>query len=518
MQQKTGLDFLKKKMKNKIFNISKLSKIIKKKKQTGSKIVLCHGVFDLVHYGHIAHFKNSKKFGDILVVTITADKFVNKGPNRPYFNQDLRKKFLSNFDFVDYVSEVNSPSAIEAIRQIKPDFYSKGKEYQDINKDITKKIKAEINEVKKNKGKIIYTDELTFSSSKILHDLELILSPEQLNEVKNIKRHDNFQSISEKFKKLKKLKILVIGEIILDKYTVCEPLGKSGKDPIMMFKKNDSNTIMGGSGAIANNLAQFCDNVKLISYLGKKSDYKKFVYKTLEKKIKKEFVYVDAPTILKEKFIDKTSGNKIVGFYNFDDSIMDNISKKKLKKILTLNIKRYDVVIVANYGHGLIDDEMANLISNKSKFLVVNSQINAANIFHHSLNMFKKSTCTIINEGELRHEMRDKHSNIELLMKKLCKIINSNYFVVTRGSEGSKLLDVKKNKIINSAAYTTKVVDKIGTGDTLMAVFAVLLKSTKNPSLSIFLSSIAASHNVQMMGNSVRLSPNIILKTLQHLI
>ena len=61
MQQKTGLGILEKKMKNKIFNISKLSKIIKKKKQSGSKIVLCHGVFDLVHYGHIAHFKNPKK-------------------------------------------------------------------------------------------------------------------------------------------------------------------------------------------------------------------------------------------------------------------------------------------------------------------------------------------------------------------------------------------------------------------------------------------------------------------------
>ena len=505
-------------MKNKIFNINKLSKILKKKKQSGSKIVLCHGVFDLVHYGHIAHFKSSKKYGDILVVTITTDKFINKGPNRPYFNQDLRKKFLSNIDFIDYVSEVNSPSAIEAIKQIKPDFYAKGKEYQDLNKDITKKIKAEINEVKKNKGKIIYTDDVTFSSSKILNDLDLLLSPEQLKEVRNIKKKNDHVSISEKFKKLKKLKILVIGEIILDKYTDCEPLGKSGKDPIMMFKKNDSKIIMGGSGAIANNLIQFCDDVKLVSYLGKKINYKEFVYKNLERKIKKEFLYIDSPTILKEKFIDKTSGNKIVGFYNFDDSILDHNSQKKLKKILTSNINKYDVVIVANYGHGLINDEIANLISNKSKFLVVNSQINAANIFHHSLNMFKKSTCTIINEGELRHEMRDKHSNIELLIKKLSKMINSKFFVVTRGSAGSKLFDVNKNEIINSAAYATKVVDKIGTGDTLMAVFAVLLKSTKNPELSLFLSSIAASHNVQKMGNDVRISPNIILKTLQHLI
>ena len=173
---------------------------------------------------------------------------------------------------------------------------------------------------------------------------------------------------------------------------------------------------------------------------------------------------------------------------------------------------------MADYGHGLINGEIANLISKKSKFLVVNSQINAANIFHHRLDMFKKTSCTIINEGELRHEMRDKYSEIDLLIKKLSKIINTKYIVVTRGSRGSKLYDVKKNQIINSAAYATKVVDKIGTGDTLMAIFAILLKSTNDPELSLFISSIAASHNVQSIGNSVKIGPNLILKTLQHLI
>ena len=175
-------------MKNKIHNINTLSKILKKKRENGNKIVLCHGVFDLVHFGHIAHFKRSKSFGDILVVTITADKFVNKGPNRPYFSQDLRKNFLSNIDLIDYVSEVNSPSAIEAIRKLKPNFYSKGKEYKNLNKDITSKIKNEISELKKQNGKIVYTDDVTFSSSKILNDLEVLLSPQQLKEVRNIKK------------------------------------------------------------------------------------------------------------------------------------------------------------------------------------------------------------------------------------------------------------------------------------------------------------------------------------------
>lgn len=505
-------------MKNKIYSLNTLAKILKKKRKNGNKIVLCHGVFDLVHFGHIAHFKRSKSFGDILVVTITTDKFINKGPNRPYFSQDMRKKFLSNIDLVDYVSEVNSPSAIEAIKQLKPNFYSKGKEYKNLNKDITNKIKSEISELKRHNGKIVYTDDVTFSSSKILNDLEVLLNSQQLKEVRNIKKNENYNTILQKFEKLKKLKVLVIGELILDKYTLCEPLGKSGKDPIMMFKKNESKIIMGGAGAIANNLSNFCKEVKLISYVGKNTNSQKFVRKNLEKKIRKEFLYIDGPTIQKEKFIDKNSGSKVVGFYNFDDSFMNNKNQNKLKNLLKLNLKKYDLVIVANYGHGLINDKIANLISNKAKFLIVNSQINAANIFHHSLHMFKKTTCTIINEGELRHGMRDKHTDIELLMRKFSKSINTSYIVITRGNVGSKLFDKKKNKFINSAAYANQIIDKIGTGDTLMAIFAIFLKSTKNPELSLFISSIAASHNLQTLGNTLKISPNLILKTLQHLI
>ncbi len=505
-------------MKNKIININKLSSILKKKRSLGSKIVHCHGVFDLVHYGHIAHFQSAKKFGDILVVTITTDKFIKKGPNRPYFNQETRKKFLASIDCVDFVSEINSLSAVEAIRSIKPDYYAKGKEYKRFKDDITKKIKQEIYEVKKNKGKIIYTDDVTFSSSKILNEFKLSLNKEQSSEVNNIKKIYNFEKILKKFKKFKKLKVLVIGELIIDKYNYCEPLGKSGKDPIMMFKKNESITILGGSGAVANNIAQYCNDIKLISYLGKRHTNKNFINKNLDKKIKKEFIYVDGPTIQKEKYVDRNSNNKIFGFYNFDDSFLGKKNQKKMINILKKNLPKYDLVVVANYGHGLIDNKIANLISSKSRFLVVNSQINAANIFHHNLNLFKKTSCTIINEGELRHEMRDKHSEIDYLMKNLSKSINTRFIVVTRGSDGSKLLDVKKNKIINSAAYANKVVDKIGSGDTLMTVFAILLKSTNDPKFSIFCASIGASYNVETLGNSAKIGPDIILKTIQHLI
>jgi len=74
-------------------------------RQKKKRVVLCHGVFDLVHPGHINHFKSAKKFGDILVVSITADHFINKGHNRPLFNSENRRKILSEMTVIDFVCE-----------------------------------------------------------------------------------------------------------------------------------------------------------------------------------------------------------------------------------------------------------------------------------------------------------------------------------------------------------------------------------------------------------------------------
>src|SRR3990167_11073056 len=89
----------------KIKNIDELAIIIQKlKNQKDKKIVLCHGVFDLVHPGHIRHFQAAKALGDVLVVTVTADEYVNKGPGRPVFIQGLRAESIAALGCVDYVA------------------------------------------------------------------------------------------------------------------------------------------------------------------------------------------------------------------------------------------------------------------------------------------------------------------------------------------------------------------------------------------------------------------------------
>ena len=90
-------------MKQKIISIENLQKIIVKEKNKGKKIVLCHGVFDLLHIGHIKHFKGAKNFGDILVVSLTPDIYVRKGPGKPAFSEKLRLEAVASLDVVNYV-------------------------------------------------------------------------------------------------------------------------------------------------------------------------------------------------------------------------------------------------------------------------------------------------------------------------------------------------------------------------------------------------------------------------------
>ena len=153
----------------KIVSIDSLGKIISKLKSKGKKIVLCHGVFDLLHVGHIKHFKEAKNLGDILIVTLTPDRFVNKGPNKPAFEEKLRLEAIAALDVVDYVSLNNSPTAEIPIQKLKPNYYCKGPDYKNHRNDVSSQIKNEISAVKKVGGKTIYTNDITFSSSALLN-------------------------------------------------------------------------------------------------------------------------------------------------------------------------------------------------------------------------------------------------------------------------------------------------------------------------------------------------------------
>ena len=144
-----------------------LSKNICKLKSEGKTIVHCHGCFDLMHPGHIKYFQAAKKMGDILIVTITPDEYVDKGADRPVFGQNLRAESISALECVDYVAINKWPTSEETLKLLRPHIYVKGQEFENME-DETGKIQKEYSVVKKIGAEVRFTHEIVFSSAHLL--------------------------------------------------------------------------------------------------------------------------------------------------------------------------------------------------------------------------------------------------------------------------------------------------------------------------------------------------------------
>ena len=153
----------------KITELEELEKTLRNLKSKGKKIVHCHGCFDLMHPGHIKYFQASKEMGDILVVTVTPDVYVDKGPGRPVFNESLRVDSIAALECVDYVAINKWPTAEKTLLLLRPDIYVKGQEFENLD-DKTGKLQKEYEVIKEIGAELRFTHEIVFSSSKLLKD------------------------------------------------------------------------------------------------------------------------------------------------------------------------------------------------------------------------------------------------------------------------------------------------------------------------------------------------------------
>ncbi len=505
-------------MNKKIKNSQELKKIVTDSKKSSKKSVLCHGTFDLVHLGHVKHFEDAKKLGDILIVSVTSDEFVFKGPNRPKFKIRQRMEMLSNIQLIDYVIESKSVSAIPIIKKIKPNIYCKGPDYKNHSNDISNNISKEVAAIKSVKGKIMYTKSDTFSSSELLNIYDESISNEQKVYLELVKKLTNDNKIKNYFEKISNKKVLIIGETIIDEYVFCDAIGKSGKEPVLVIQDKSKDKYLGGAGAVANNVSNFTNNVSYLSFLGKQKNQESFVMKSLSKNIKKKFFYKeDSPTINKKRYIDKVSNSKILGVYSMNDEALSSKNEKNLYNWINKHVSKFDAVIVTDYGHGMISQNIANLICKKSKYLAVNSQINASNSSYQNINKYKNFDLLVINEGELRHELRDRSSTKEYLAQIIKNKIVVKKALITSGSDGAMML-LDNNEIIYSPAFAKKIVDKIGAGDSMLSILALCDVCSIKNEISILLGSLAAAQSVESIGNSRPINKLQLTKALQYIL
>jgi rfaE bifunctional protein nucleotidyltransferase chain/domain len=500
-------------IKNKNLNHVILAKIKNSKK----KIVLCHGVFDLLHIGHIRYFEQAKGFGDILIVSLTSDNFVNKGPGRPFFKISDRIASISALQTVDFVTISNSATAVDVIKKIKPNIYFKGSDYINHKLDFTNAIKKEIAAVRKYGGEVKYGSTKMYSSSKVINQIS-DRSNYQKKIINKIKKKYSFEFIKNKILSCsKKIKILILGEMIVDHLIFCAALGKSGKESILNLENKYEKKILGGVGAIANHLSTFAIDIKVLTYLGEYNNNISFIKKNLKKNIKIDYFHKKkSPTIIKTKIVDVSNNAKILGIYDFNDSEINEKQKSFFYNMIKKNIEKYDSVIVSDYGHGLISPTIAKYLS-KQKKVNVNTQLNSANIGYHTIGKYKNAHCAVINEVELRHELKDRYSDIKPLMKRLAKLLNIKILVITAGKKGSHCY--YKNNFFYCPAFANTVVDKIGSGDTFMAFFVLTNKIFSNDiELSLFVASIATTQVLEGFANEKKVGLVTLLKSINYIL
>lgn len=155
-------------MSMKILDIDDLADRVKHLKSSGRTVVHCHGCFDLMHPGHIKYFQAAKKMGDVLIVTITPDIYVDKGPDRPVFDQNLRAESIAALECVDYVAVNKWPTAEQTLRLLRPHIYVKGQEFEQLE-DGTGKIQREAEVVRQIGAELRFTHEIVFSSTKLIN-------------------------------------------------------------------------------------------------------------------------------------------------------------------------------------------------------------------------------------------------------------------------------------------------------------------------------------------------------------
>ncbi|UCD55348.1 MAG: adenylyltransferase/cytidyltransferase family protein [Candidatus Omnitrophota bacterium] len=489
------------KITKKIKTLNALTKIISDFKKKGKRVVQCHGVFDLVHLGHIRHFNLAKKEGDVLVVTITKNKYVKRGPGRPIFNEHLRAETLASLAITDYVCIIDAPTATESIKALKPDIYAKGIDYKRKEKDITGKIYEEEEAVKTVGGRLVFTDDITFSSSKLISDYLDVYPPRTIKYLKAIAKRYPIDFITDKLHSLKSLKALVIGDAIVDQYHYCVPMGKSSKEHLIANRYLSEESFAGGSLATANNIANLCGKADLLTVLGKEASFQDFIKSKLSPNIKPLFFYrPEENTIVKRRFVAKDTNRKLFEICYMKGEDISGQEEAKILNQLKKTIKNYDLVVVSDFGHGLLTKPIIKLICQKAKYLALNVQTNSANIGFNLVTKYPRANCVCIDQMELRFAAHDRSNNLRTQAKKIYKELKCQHIITTCGAYGS-LCYSKSGGFHETPAFSYRVVDAIGAGDAFFAFVAPCFAKGMPQDLVSFIGNAVGSLAVQIVCN-----------------
>jgi cytidyltransferase-like protein len=422
------------------------------------RIVLCHGAFDLVHMGHVLHFEEAASLGDVLVVTLTADKYITK-KRSVSFSEEYRARQVAALEIVDYVAIVNEPSAVSAIEALRPDVYVKGSEYSNLILDKTANIFREKGLIESYGGRIHFTTGETFSSTKLSHFLQA--SPEAVQD-NPLLRNERvlFRDVSGLGFKLEELKafllraselrVCLLGETIVDEWVDVAVTNLSQKSRCVAGQETARIRQVGATGIIALHLSSFVKQVNCFTN-GGPHEFPPNVHVTS---------LAESP-LVKTRFVDRDSGLPL-----FESKVLDlpDVSRD------LPDFDDYDLVLVADFGHGLLDARAINekIKKKKKSFVAAMAQVNSSNYGYNLPVKYVGADYYSVNRTEAELSLHEKDMPSAELIDRMGRLLACRAISVTDGKQGAVVQ--MGDEMFSLPTLSTSVVDTIGCGDAYFAL------------------------------------------------
>lgn len=486
-------------------------------RKEGRKIVHCHGVFDLLHPGHIAHLEEARSLGDVLVVSVTSAPYVNKGPGRPCFSDELRMHALAALACVDYVLLSKSSTALEILDIVKPDIFVKGQEYADAEKDITGNIDIEIKKINSLGGEVRFTNGIVFSSTQLINQNFPVFPPGAKVFIQDFRSCHSFDDLHRQVDDMKSLRVLIVGDIIIDEYVFCQVQGLMSKDRALSAIYEREERYLGGALAVARHVSSFANNVTLCGIVGNEPHIHSQLLNDMSRAMILDLQFEDTyQTVVKRRFIERRGireqYEKLFSMNYLDMRFIENkVDRRPFYEKLQRLIPNHDLVLVADYGHGLLDKKAMEIVQSEARFLALNCQTNSSNYGTNLVTKYHRADVFTLDEIELRLAFASRVGNVDHLLERLMQHFQGRVGWLTLGSLGSVSIDQNFN-MARTPAFTLNVQDTVGAGDAFFALASICACAGVDIEVGSFLGNVAGALAANVLGNSRPVSKPDVLK------
>jgi len=484
---------------HKIKSAQELRDIIGSRPRTKS-VIMCHGVFDVVHPGHIRHLLYAKSKADLLIASITADHHITKGVHRPHVPQDLRAVNLAAFEVVDYVVIDKNPTPLENIRLIEPDYFAKGFEYTATGMPAKTAEEAEV--IGAYGGEIIFTPgDIVYSSSNLIDLAPPAIKLEKL-QILMERNGITFDKLRRTLDAMEGHQVHVVGDTIVDSYTHCAMVGGNTKTPTMSVLFERKVDYVGGAGIVAKHLAAAGGRVTFSTVLGE-DGYRDFVIDDLRRADIEVNAVIDRsrPTVNKNAIV--VGGYRLLKVDTLDnrsisDQILEDISRS-VRDVPT------DAVVFSDFRHGLFNrrtiPQLVQALPDGC-FRVADSQVASR---WGNITDFQGFDLITPNEREARFALGDQDSGIRPLASNLYDAARCRLLILKLGERGVLACCSADHESLDSFfvidSFVDRLVDAVGAGDALLAYATLAMLAVGDAGIATILGSMAAAGECECDGN-----------------